>query len=241
VGNFTVQVNPHWAPVGARRFRRLLEEHVYDQARFFRVLTGFVAQFGIPGDPKLAAYWSHKTLADDIVKVTNKRGRISFAMSGIDTRTTQVFINLGDNRVLDKPGFAPFAEVVSGMETVDLLYAGYGEGAPRGKGPDQSRVQRLGNAFLAEKFPLLSYIDTVEFSDNGQSGEAARAEELSGVASRLGPPMVVVLPLLLVAMVCLCRVCCKVWRRFAEDDDDEGRKGQNAPQPQVIAGSGPLE
>mmetsp|Transcript_42960 Transcript_42960/g.138096 ORF Transcript_42960/g.138096 Transcript_42960/m.138096 type:complete len:298 (+) Transcript_42960:52-945(+) len=233
-GNFTISVQPHWAPVGARRFRRLLEEHFFDQCRFFRVVKGFMAQFGISGDPDVNTKYRGKTIADDIVKFTNQRGRVSFAMSGIDSRTTQIFISLGDNRFLDKQGFAPFAEVVEGMETIDLLYNGYGEGAPRGQGPDQNGIQKVGNEYLEKKFPLLSYVESVEFSSLGSVGDAARAEELSGVASRLGPPMMVILPLLLVALICMIRICCKVCRMFCEEDQDDKAKAHAKTNPDSV-------
>lgn len=247
-GNFTVLVQPHWAPVGARRFRRLLEEHFYDGARVFRVIRGFVAQWGIPGDPHKAMAWQYRTISDDLPRVSNKRGRLSFASSGLDSRTTQVFVNLGENRALDKDGalggFAPFAEVVSGMEVVDALYHGYGEGSPRGRGPGQRQILAKGNAYLEKEFPLLSYIEGVDFEDNGKLGAAAQEEEHSGVLGRLGPVMLVVAPLLLVALYCMARVFCKVRRRFAADDDDgdeEARKkAGRAPKPQQI-GAGPLE
>jgi len=233
-GNFTISVQPHWAPVGARRFRRLLEEHFFDQCRFFRVVKGFMAQFGISGDPDVNTKYRGKTIADDIVKFTNQRGRVSFAMSGIDSRTTQIFISLGDNRFLDKQGFAPFAEVVEGMETIDLLYNGYGDGAPRGQGPDQNGIQKVGNEYLDKKFPLLSYVESVEFSSLGSVGDAARAEELSGVASRLGPPMMVILPLLLVALICMIRICCKVCRMFCEEDEDDKAKAHAKTNPDSV-------
>jgi len=233
-GNFTISVQPHWAPVGARRFRRLLEEHFFDQCRFFRVVKGFMAQFGISGDPDVNTKYRGKTIADDIVKFTNQRGRVSFAMSGIDSRTTQIFISLGDNRFLDKQGFAPFAEVVEGMETIDLLYNGYGDGAPRGQGPDQNGIQRVGNEYLDKKFPLLSYVESVEFSSLGSDGDAARAEELSGMASRLGPPMLVILPLLLVALICMIRICCKVCRMFCEEDEYDKAKAHAKTNPDSV-------
>jgi peptidyl-prolyl cis-trans isomerase A (cyclophilin A) len=159
-GDFVVQVTRAWAPLGADRFRELVGTGFYDGARFFRVLPRFVAQFGIPGDPKLAAQWDDKAIADDPVRQSNTRGRITFATSGPNTRTTQLFVNYADNARLDRHGFSPFGEVVSGMEVVDAFHADYGEGAPQGKGPDQSRIEKEGNAYLEREFPKLDYVKT---------------------------------------------------------------------------------
>jgi peptidyl-prolyl cis-trans isomerase A (cyclophilin A) len=117
-----------------------------------------MAQFGINGDPQLSAKWREARIPDDPVKETNARGMITFATAGPNTRTTQVFINFGNNSMLDSQGFAPFGKVASGMNVVDALFAGYGEGAPRGGGPDQSRVQQEGNAYLTQSFAKLDYI-----------------------------------------------------------------------------------
>lgn len=240
-GNFTLLVQPHWAPVGARRFRRLVEEHFFDDARFFRVVPGFAAQFGIPGDPDRAAQWQFRTISDDVVRVSNKRGRVSFAASGPDTRTTQVFINLGDNRPLDMEGamggFAPFAEVVEGMEVVDALYRGYGDGPPVGAGPSQQRILRSGNAYLNRDFPRLSFVATVGFDGGDAVGLAAREEDLSGVLGRLWLPLAVAGPLLLCALVAMARVFGEVRRRCAEE---EPPRRARAPAPQTL-GHQPLE
>ena len=157
-GDFTVEVNPEWAPLGAAQFKKAVEAGVYNDARFFRVVDGFMVQFGIPGDPKLAAEWREKKIKDDPKVQSNQRGYITFAMAGPNTRTSQVFINLGDNSFLDNQGFPPFGKVVEGMDVVDSLYKGYGEGAPRGRGPDQGRIQFEGNAYLTKSFPELDYI-----------------------------------------------------------------------------------
>jgi len=133
----------------------------FDNVRFFRVIDGFMAQFGISGDPAVAATWREKKIRDDDTLTQNKRGRLTFATAGKDTRTTQIFINFRDNLFLDSQGFAPFAEVVEGMDTVEKLYKGYGEGAPSGKGPDQMLCQTKGNAYLKDKFPKLSFIKSV--------------------------------------------------------------------------------
>ncbi len=157
-GVFVIQVRRDWAPNGADRFYNLVKNGFYDNARFFRVISGFMVQFGINGDPALSTRWREARIGDDPVQQSNKRGYITFATAGPNTRTTQVFINFADNAGLDQQGFAPFGQVVSGMKVVDSLYAGYGEGAPRGSGPDQSRVQREGNAYLQASFPQLDFI-----------------------------------------------------------------------------------
>jgi len=157
-GTFVVEVHRDWAPFGADRFYNLVKNGFYDGARFFRVIEGFMVQFGINGDPKVSAVWREARIQDDPVRVSNKRTFITFATAGPNTRTTQVFINFGDNHNLDSQGFAPFGQVVAGMDVVDKLYNGYGEGAPRGHGPDQSRLQAEGNAYLASGFANLDYI-----------------------------------------------------------------------------------
>jgi cyclophilin family peptidyl-prolyl cis-trans isomerase len=157
-GAIVITVHREWAPVGADRFYNLVKNGFYDDVRFFRVIPGFMAQFGIHGNPAVAAAWRPAQIKDDPVKQTNKRGYVTFATAGPNTRTTQLFINFGDNAGLDKQGFAPFGEVTAGMDVVDKIYSGYGEGAPRGKGPDQGRTQSEGNAYLTKEFPRLDYI-----------------------------------------------------------------------------------
>jgi peptidyl-prolyl cis-trans isomerase A (cyclophilin A) len=157
-GNFVVEVDRSLAPNGADRFYRLINEGYYDDVRFFRVIAGFMAQFGMHGDPALTARWRAQRIPDDPVVGSNTRGTITFATSGPNSRTTQLFINLVDNRNLDGMGFAPFGRVVEGMEVVDQLYSGYGEGAPQGQGPSQANIQAQGNAYLTQNFPLLDYI-----------------------------------------------------------------------------------
>ena len=157
-GAFVVEVHRDWAPNGADRFYNLVKNGFYDNARFFRVISGFMVQFGINGDPKVSSVWREARIKDDPVKQSNSRGMITFATAGPNTRTTQVFINFGDNAGLDSQGFAPFGQVVSGMNVVDGLFSGYGEGAPRGAGPAQDRIQREGNAYLTRDFPKLDYI-----------------------------------------------------------------------------------
>jgi peptidyl-prolyl cis-trans isomerase A (cyclophilin A) len=159
-GAFVVEVHREWAPNGADRFYNLVKAGFYDDIRFFRVLDNFMAQFGINGDPAIQSVWRNAQLKDDPVKQSNKRGFITFATAGPNTRTTQVFINYKDNSSLDSQGFAAFGQVTSGMDVVDKLYKDYGEGAPRGRGPEQGRIQQEGNAYLTKDFPKLDYIKT---------------------------------------------------------------------------------
>jgi peptidyl-prolyl cis-trans isomerase A (cyclophilin A) len=164
-GDFTVEVTRAWAPRGADRFYNLVQNGFYDDVRFFRVLRTprpFMAQFGISGDPAVAAAWTNANIPDDPVLQQNTRGRITFATAGPNTRTTQVFINYGDNSRLDGQGFAPFGEVMSGMEVVDQLHANYGEGAPDGNGPDQERIEKEGTPYLNKGWPKLDYVKTAK-------------------------------------------------------------------------------
>ena len=153
-GDFVVEVHPDWAPKGAERFREMVEEKVLDDCRFFRVIKDFMVQFGINGDPKVSKVWKEKTIKDDPVKKSNKRGYITFATSGKDSRTTQVFINYKDNRRLDDMGFSPFGQVIEGMDVVDKLEGKYG-GDPS---DSQPQIQSQGNKFLDSKFPGLDSI-----------------------------------------------------------------------------------
>jgi peptidyl-prolyl cis-trans isomerase A (cyclophilin A) len=158
-GAFVIDVHRDYAPNGADRFYNLVKNGFYDDNRFFRVISGFMVQFGINGDPKISAPWRNAQIKDDPVKQSNKRGFITFATSGPNSRTTQVFINFADrNSFLDGMGFAPFGQVTSGMDVVDALYSGYGEGAPQGRGPDQGRVQFEGNDYLVKNFPNMDYV-----------------------------------------------------------------------------------
>jgi len=168
-GNFTVSVTRAWSPNGADRFYNLVKNGFYDDIRFFRVIENFMAQFGINGDPTLQGHWREASIKDDAPtapnKQSNKRGFLTFAKTGApDSRSTQLFINFKDNSMLDSQGFTPFGQVTSGMEVVDKLYKGYGEGAPRGQGPDQGRLQAEGNAYLNKDFPKMDYIKTARIS-----------------------------------------------------------------------------
>jgi peptidyl-prolyl cis-trans isomerase A (cyclophilin A) len=157
-GVFVIDVRREWAPVGADRFYNLVKNGFYDENRFFRVISGFMVQFGINGNPQVSTPWRNAQIKDDPVKQSNKRGFITFATSGPNSRTTQVFINFGDNARLDGMGFASFGQVSSGMNVVDQLYSDYGEGAPSGRGPNQGRMQGEGNAYLTKDFPNLDFV-----------------------------------------------------------------------------------
>jgi peptidyl-prolyl cis-trans isomerase A (cyclophilin A) len=152
-GTFVIEVRRDWAPNGADRFYNLVKRGYYDQVRFFRVVPDFMVQFGISGDPDLNSIWREARLPPDPVQESNTRGIVSYAMAGSpDTRTTQVFINFGDNSVLDDSQFAPFGRVVSGMDVVDDIYSGYGEQ------PNQTAIQAEGNEYLNANFPDLGYV-----------------------------------------------------------------------------------
>ncbi|HEY3443553.1 MAG TPA: peptidylprolyl isomerase [Paludibaculum sp.] len=158
-GDFVVEVNKDWAPLGVERFLSLVGAGYFDAAKFFRVLPGFVVQFGLAADPNAAVTVSTDNIKDDKVIESNLKGTITFATAGPNTRTTQLFINLGDNPRLDGMGFSPFGKVIEGMDVVEQLYSGYGEGAPHGNGPDQGRIRRSGNSYLNESFPKLDAIN----------------------------------------------------------------------------------
>lgn len=157
-GPFVVEVERAWAPLGADRFYNLVKHGFYTDASFFRVLPGFVVQFGISAKPAVAKAWNDAKIKDDPMAKSNLRGTLTFATAGPNTRTTQVFINLADNKSLNSMGFAPFGKVVEGMDVVDQFYSGYGEGAPQGNGPDQTRITNEGKAYLEKEFPKLDSI-----------------------------------------------------------------------------------
>jgi peptidyl-prolyl cis-trans isomerase A (cyclophilin A) len=151
-GTFVVLVHRSWAPKGADRFYNLVKYGFFDNARFFRVLPNFMVQFGINGDPAIQGPWREANITDDPVSQSNRRGTITFATRGPDSRTTQVFINFRNNTNLDGQGFAPFGEIESGMEAVDKINAEYREN------PEQGRIQAEGNAYLTKAFPRLDYV-----------------------------------------------------------------------------------
>ena len=160
VGSVVIQVTREWAPIGADRFYNLVRNGFYDEQRFFRVVPGFVVQWGLSGNPKLNQVWHRAHILDDPVVQSNMRGRITYAKTNQpNTRTTQLFINLGDNANLDGMGFAPFGEVVEGMEVVDAINAEYGQQ------PSQGQIGNRGNAYLEENFPNLDYIIKAEIID----------------------------------------------------------------------------
>lgn len=156
-GKFVVEVHREWAPHGADRFYQLVQDKFFDQVKFFRAVEGFMVQFGIHGDPNISAKWRENMIPDDPVVKSNTRGMITYAKPGFpNSRTTQVFINYGNNGNLDGMGFAPFGEIISGMDVVDALYKGYGEEPSR----FQPQIQQQGNAFLEQAFPELDSIIT---------------------------------------------------------------------------------
>jgi len=151
-GDFEVEVHRNWAPLAADRFYNLVRIGFFDGSRFFRVLPEFVAQFGKSGDPEVNKRWHQATFKDEPVGESNRRGYVTFAKAQEDSRTTQVFVNLADNKSLDEKGFSPFGVVAKGMDVVDRLYSGYAEA------PDQGRIHFQGESYLAEKFPRLDRI-----------------------------------------------------------------------------------
>ena len=158
-GPIVVTAHRDWAPRGADRFYYLARNGFFDGERFFRVDSNFIAQFGLNGDPRVIAAWKHRTMPDDPVRVSNLRGTLAYAMTGPDTRTTQIYFNLVDNKRLDAQGFAPFAVVTSGMDAVLRLYSGYGERAGGGvRAGKQSLIETGGNEYLERAFPKLDYI-----------------------------------------------------------------------------------
>jgi peptidyl-prolyl cis-trans isomerase A (cyclophilin A) len=176
-GDFLVEVKRAWAPRGADRFYNLVKNGFYNNAGIFRVLPGFVAQFGISARPELARIWTKATIPDDPVKQSNLRGYVTFATAGPNTRTTQLFINLADNPRLDGMGFAPFAKVVKGMDVVDSFYSGYGEGAPTGNGPDQGRLTNEGKAYLDKNFPRLDIVKSAVIEPPAAPSKSSTAQK----------------------------------------------------------------
>jgi peptidyl-prolyl cis-trans isomerase A (cyclophilin A) len=164
-GPFDIRIHRDWAPRASDRLYFLFGAHYYDGVRFFRTVDNFVTQFGISGDTAVSRVWSKMRIKDDTVLKSNVRGTLSFAAGGKDTRTTQLFISYRDNSRLDATGFAVFGQVIAGMNVVDSLYKGYGEGAPRGQGPSQGKIQSDGNAYLIKDFPRLDYIITARITE----------------------------------------------------------------------------
>lgn len=155
-GNFVIEVHRDWAPHGADRFYELIRAKYYDDSRFFRVVAGKWAQFGIAGDPKISKHWRNQTIPDDPVRESNKPGYIAFAFTKPNTRATEVYINLGDNSQQDSQGFAPFGKVIEGMDVVEKLYSGYGENSGGGmRAGHQDKMFEEGKAWLDHEFPKL--------------------------------------------------------------------------------------
>ncbi len=166
-GPFVVECHEDWAPLGVERFRKLVESGFYDGARFFRVVTEprpFVVQFGIAADPEVDKKWRDKRIKDDPVKHSNTAGTVSFASSGPNSRTTQVFINLADNKQLDNMGFSPIGEVVEGMDVVRSFENKY-QGEPS---QHQGEIHAEGNEFLKERYPDLDYIKKAKILEDGE-------------------------------------------------------------------------
>mmetsp|Transcript_8573 Transcript_8573/g.11315 ORF Transcript_8573/g.11315 Transcript_8573/m.11315 type:complete len:385 (+) Transcript_8573:153-1307(+) len=176
-GRVVIETRPAWAPIGAAHFHELVQHGFYDQCRFFRVVENFIVQFGISGDPAVEATWRKDVLKDEkaVVK-TNQRGTVTYATAGPNTRTTQLFFNTRTegNAFLDKQGFAPFAEIVEGMEWIEHINKEYGEQ------PNQGAIESQGNAYLNEKFPNLSYIVTLKEDEGGDSPDEATEIEDGG-------------------------------------------------------------
>ena len=156
IGVFVIEVTRAWSPNGADRFYSLVKNGYYDQQRFFRVMPNFIVQWGMHANSEVTAKWTNAKIGDDPKKETNRRGTITFATSGANTRTTQLFINLKDNGGLDAQGFTPIGEVVEGMSVVDAINAEYGES------PSQQKIGKRGNKYLRKLFPNLTYIETAQ-------------------------------------------------------------------------------
>jgi peptidyl-prolyl cis-trans isomerase A (cyclophilin A) len=172
-GDFVLAITRAWAPNGADRFYNLVKIGYFDDIALFRAVEGFMVQFGIHGDPRVASKWLESNIPPDEVKESNSKGRLTYAMGGSpDTRSVQLFINYGDNKRLDGMGFAPIGEVVEGMDVVEKFYKGYGERTTR----EQSNIARMGNSFLRERYPDLDYIKSASLVDgSAPAGSAAPA------------------------------------------------------------------
>jgi peptidyl-prolyl cis-trans isomerase A (cyclophilin A) len=151
-GDFVVEVHREWAPLGADRFYNLVKNGFFNNTAFFRVVPGFMVQFGLNANPAVNQAWEHANIKDDPVMGSNTRGIITFATAGPNTRTTQLFINFGNNAGLDKQGFAPFGTVTDGMDVVDKIYSGYGER------PEQDKITNEGDAYITKNFPMIDKI-----------------------------------------------------------------------------------
>ena len=166
-GKVVIRVHRDWAPIGSDRFYNLATNGYFDQARFFRVVPNFIVQFGLNADPELNAVWRPAKINDDPVKESNRKGTVTFATSGPNTRTTQIFVNFKNNASLDNQGFAPFGEVTEGMDIVLALTSEYGQN------PNQGMIHQHGNSYLTKQFPNLDYIETTEVKAVEAEGEAS--------------------------------------------------------------------
>lgn len=171
-GNVVIEVHRDWSPNGADRFYELVQEGFYDECKFFRVISGFMAQVGINGSPLKMEKWGENNIPDDPVVKSNTRGYVTFAKTALpNTRSTQIFFNFGDNSQLDGQGFAPFGIVIEGMENIDALYSGYGEQ------PDQSMANARGNEYFNEFFPKLDVINKAEILSDESPEESAEPSD----------------------------------------------------------------
>jgi peptidyl-prolyl cis-trans isomerase A (cyclophilin A) len=163
-GDFVVEVHRDWSPHGADRFYNLVKAGFFDNVAFFRVHPGFMVQFGISPKPAISKAWDNANIPDDPVMQSNKRGFVTYAMSSApNSRSTQLFINFKDNAFLDPQRFAPFGEVIMGMDVVDMLYSGYGEIPDMGgKGPSPDKIESEGDAYLVKNFPMIDRIKTAK-------------------------------------------------------------------------------
>ena len=157
-GDIVIEANRQWSPIGVDRFYNLVKRGYYDNVAFFRPLKGFIVQLGVSGSSVVNSKWRTAFIKDDPVMQTAKRGTVTFAHAGANTRNTQFFINMADNAALDKQNFVTFGEVVQGMDVVEKLHMDYGDGPPAGKGPNQFRLLDEGNVYLEREFPLIDYV-----------------------------------------------------------------------------------
>jgi len=164
-GEVVLELHRDWAPVGVDRFYNLAKNGFFDDSRMYRVMDGFMAQFGIHADPYVTQAWKKQFIVDDPVVATNSRGRVTFAKGGLHTRTTEIFINYRDNPALDEDGFSPIGEVIAGMDVVDAFYAEYGDGPPRGSGPYAAMAEARGNQYLDAEFGELTKIVRVTLEE----------------------------------------------------------------------------
>jgi peptidyl-prolyl cis-trans isomerase A (cyclophilin A) len=180
-GEFVIEVHRDWAPLGADRFYNLVKNGFYNNQSFFRIVPGFVVQFGLSPFPPVTGAWQDAFIQDDPVTQSNKRGTVTFATSGPNARTTQLFVNFGDNTRLDAMGFSPFGEVIEGMDVVDKIYAGYGES------PNQGQIETVGKKYLETNFPLLDSITTAKLEGVPVPPPAARKTAPAPVKATTAP------------------------------------------------------